>query len=120
MTTLSSAPSHRSLPLPLTPLIGREYELLDVTDLLCQPSVRLVTLVGAGGVGKTRLALHVAENLRSSYRDGVCFVPLDALRDPELLLSTVAQKLGVRDTGVGLIYEELVGILSTQEVLLVP
>jgi predicted ATPase len=93
--------SERRLPQPLTRLIGRQADVLKVADALGDPSMRLVTLVGPGGVGKTRLALAVAERLREAYRDGVFFVPLAALAEPRLVVPTIAQTLGIGE-GVGL------------------
>src|SRR5215218_5961452 len=62
------------LPTPLTALVGRERETTTLTDLLCRPEVRLVTLTGPGGVGKTRLALETADRLESTFADGTVFV----------------------------------------------
>ncbi len=88
--------SQHILPRPLTPLVGREEEVAAVETLLQRPEVCLVSIVGTVGVGKTRLALQVATGLRESFIDGVFFVALAPLRDPELVLPTVAQTLGLR------------------------
>src|SRR5258708_5238168 len=84
-------------PLPLTSLVGREEEVKLVCALLRRPEVRLVTLTGTGGVGKTRLALRVGTELRGDFADGVCFVSLAALEDPGLVVSTIAQALGMKE-----------------------
>ncbi len=88
-----------NLPEQLTPLIGREPEIQAVCSLLRQPEVRLVTLTGPGGVGKTRLGLQVATELVDEFADGICFVPLAPIRDPDLVAPTLAQTLGLKETG---------------------
>lgn len=96
------------VPVPLTPLIGRAGDVAAVCALLRQPEVRLLTLLGTGGIGKTRLSLEVAAQMRSAFADGVCFVPLASITNPNLLLSTIAEVLEVR--GIGEIKEQsLVG-----------
>jgi predicted ATPase len=85
-----------NLPIAATPLVGRERELAQVHDLLAD-GARLVTVTGAGGSGKTRFALQVAAELLEDFADGVFFVPLASVHDPELVTSTVTQAVGIRD-----------------------
>ncbi len=87
--------SKQRMPAQLTPLIGREQEVQTVCALLLSPDVRLLTLTGTGGTGKTRLGLEVATALLDNFRDGVCFVSLASINDPELVIPTIAQSLGL-------------------------
>lgn len=82
-----------NLPLPPTPLIGREQERARAVDILREADTRLLTLCGTGGVGKTRLALAVGEDVGDMYPDGVFFVPLADITNGKLLLSAIAQSL---------------------------
>src|SRR5215208_438710 len=82
------------LPWPVTTLVGREVELAAVLDLLTESDARLITLTGPGGVGKSRLALRVAEEARESF-DRVAFVPLATVRDPALVLPAIARAFGI-------------------------
>ena len=89
------------LPLPAacTSLVGREKEITRVKELLRSEQVRLLTLSGAGGSGKTRLALRVAEEMKEEFTGGVYLVPLASVSDPGTVASTIAQTLGLRHTG---------------------
>lgn len=84
------------LPLYLTPLIGREQACIDLTDLLQRASVRLLTLNGSGGVGKTRLACAVVHTVRKSFPDGICFVPLSSIHDHVQVWPAIIQALGIQ------------------------
>ncbi|MEE8119951.1 MAG: tetratricopeptide repeat protein [Anaerolineales bacterium] len=84
-----------NLPAELTPFIGRETELVEIGDLLRDPSIRLLTLVGVGGMGKTRLSLHAAAELVEEFPDGVWLVEFAQLRDPELVPQHAAAVFGV-------------------------
>lgn len=108
-----------NLPIQLTPLIGREGEVPAVCALLQREEVRLVTLTGTGGTGKTRLALQVAAELVETFADGVWFVGLSRLVDPQLVLPTIARTLGVQEVGGQAITVTLAGYLHAKRTLLV-
>jgi predicted ATPase/DNA-binding XRE family transcriptional regulator len=105
-------------PVPLTSLIGREQELAELTALLRQAAVRLVTLTGPGGSGKTRLALEIGARLQDELGDGVIFVDLAPLTDAALVLSTIASALGVRERLGQRLLDTLASFLAPKHLLL--
>ena len=106
------------VPTPPTSLVGREHEVATIATLLREEDVRLLTLIGPGGVGKTRLAIEVARRSREAFADGVVFVPLAPLRDPELVPSVLAETLGVKDVADRSLLDALKRYLQGKEMLL--
>ncbi|HEY6408223.1 MAG TPA: adenylate/guanylate cyclase domain-containing protein, partial [Ktedonobacteraceae bacterium] len=107
-----------NLPIQLTSLIGREREVATVERLLRREDVRLLTLTGPGGTGKTRLGLQVAAELSDLFSDGVYFVNLAPIRDPAFVVPTIAQTLTVRENGVQPLFDLLKAALRDKQILL--
>ena len=115
--SLKSLGAQSRLPVPMTPLVGRERDLEQVLATLTGPGIRLVTLTGTGGVGKTRLSLAAAAALDQDFPHGVFFIPLAAVRDAEVMWKTIADGLDV--TGDGPAADAVTGYLRDRRALLV-
>lgn len=109
----------RDWPHPATPLFGRETEMAEVAELLANPDCRLLTLLGPGGIGKTRLAIAAAAEQAWTYKHGAVFVGLASLSSAEYLASAFAQALDLSFSGQADLREQLVGALREQEMLIV-
>jgi predicted ATPase len=107
------------LPVPPTPLVGREREAEEVADLVLEGGTRLVTLTGPGGVGKSRLALEVASRLAPDFEGGARFVELAPVTDPERVAATISRALGLRESGNRPPAEDLKTYLRDRRLLLV-
>jgi predicted ATPase/class 3 adenylate cyclase len=116
LKTLDSYPNN--LPIQPTPFIGREKEVVAIQRKLLRQDVRLVTLTGPGGVGKTRLALQAAAEVSEHFVDGTWFVSLAPLTNPDLVIPAIAQTLDVQETGERSLLDQLKASLRERQVLL--
>ena len=111
--------NHTNLPLQLAPFVGRQKELQQVRDLLTDPNCRLITLVGPGGIGKTRLAIQIARRMLAEFTDGVFLVQLAALHAADFIVSSIAKALGFTFWEHGDPQAQLVDYLRKKNLLLV-
>jgi predicted ATPase/class 3 adenylate cyclase len=117
LRTLEGRPNN--LPLQPTPLVGRELEVSEIVERLRDEQARLLTLTGPGGTGKTRLALQSGADLLEEFDDGVFFVSLAAITDPELVPSAIAKSLGVKEGPEQSLEESLEAYLQQKRLLLI-
>ena len=116
LKTLDSRPNN--LPIQHTELIGRKKEVASIVERMGQPKVRLLTLTGPGGTGKTRLVLQAGAELLDGFHDGVFFVNLAPISDPDLVVSTIAQTLGLKETAGQPLVDTLKNYLKEKSLLL--
>jgi predicted ATPase/DNA-binding CsgD family transcriptional regulator/Tfp pilus assembly protein PilF len=106
------------VPTILTPLIGREQDVMAACSMLRRPEVRLLSLLGTGGVGKTRLGIQVANEMREHFSDGVCFIPLAEVSDADLAIHTIARELGIQEISIRNVIEQVKNFLQDRHFLL--
>ncbi|HEX2910468.1 MAG TPA: tetratricopeptide repeat protein [Chloroflexia bacterium] len=117
-SAIAAASWPAGLPAPTTAFVWREAALREVVRLLSQQNIRLVTLTGPGGIGKTRLALQAAALLHPGFKDGIRLVTLDTVNDPSLVMLALVQALGVKEDGQLSLQEAIKSYLAAKELLI--
>lgn len=112
---------HKIMELPFirSEIYGRDEDQKKLLELLSKPGVRLITLLGAGGTGKTTLSIHIGHQVKDDFKNGIAFIPLAPLSDHRLVASTLAEIIGVQDSGKQPIEQTLIDFLSDKSLLLV-
>ena len=108
----------KNFPVQTTPFIGRQKEITTTRELLHREDIRMLTLTGPGGTGKTRLALTIVSEMKNGFADGIYFVDIASIREPELVLTAIARITGLRDTNDGSLINELKKQLRDKKLLL--
>ncbi len=108
-----------NMPVPFTSLVGREKEIVTLVNSLRQPDIRLLTLLGPGGIGKTRLSIQVAREARGYFSGGVCFVALASINHPERVISAIAESLDIQPRAETPLFEQVAYFLSDRQMLLI-
>src|SRR5215510_8128565 len=116
---MQATASTTTIPVPLTPLIDRERELDEACAMLRRDDIRIVTLTGPGGTGKTRLSLEIGSKLTSDFAGQVHWVALAAVTEPTMVLTAIAQSLGIREDGDLPLAARIDAALADQRALLV-
>ncbi|HEY1014883.1 MAG TPA: NB-ARC domain-containing protein [Herpetosiphonaceae bacterium] len=111
-------PQRPAIPRAPTPLIGRAQEIDQIKAHLAREH-RIITLLGPGGAGKTRLALHMAQQLQAEFPDGIAYVPLSAIEDGDMLPLVLSQQFSLQDNGGAAVMDQLIGFLADQRMLLI-
>jgi predicted ATPase/DNA-binding XRE family transcriptional regulator len=119
LATQNISPQKTNLPVFPTPLIGRERELEQISQLLCDPQCRLLTLVGPGGIGKTRLAIETASNMQDAFVDGMYFIPLVSVSSINAVIATTANAIHFTFYGPSDPKVQLLNYLREKQMLLI-